>query len=63
LLDAVRQSHYETAAKNVGVERDFNRVDVLGIPPDALESGYAAFEGETARTIQSVERLSRSLEP
>lgn len=55
VLDAIRRAHYETAVKNVGVERDFNRVEVPGIAPDALETAYAGFEGETARSLQGIE--------
>lgn len=48
---------FSTAPKNVGVETDFNRVERIGAPIDALESALAQFEGEAAaalkRTVES----------
>src|SRR5689334_24429157 len=36
---------------NVATERDFNRVDIEGHPPDAFEQGIAKFEGELAPAL------------
>lgn len=43
-----------TSPKNVGVARDFNRVDNDGQPIDALESALATFEGEAVEVIRKV---------
>jgi hypothetical protein len=43
-----------TLHRNVGGERDFNRVDVEGHPPDALENALSPFENEAYRAIQRV---------
>ncbi|RYZ87068.1 MAG: DUF4238 domain-containing protein, partial [Proteobacteria bacterium] len=45
---------FTTSPKNVGVERDFNRVDSDGQPIDALECALASFEGEAIDAIRKV---------
>ncbi len=45
---------FSTSPKNVGVARDFNRVDADGQPIDALESALASFEGEAVEVIRKV---------
>lgn len=45
---------FSTSPKNVGVARDFNRVDADGQPIDALESALAAFEGDAVEVIRKV---------
>ncbi|MBY0242340.1 MAG: DUF4238 domain-containing protein [Burkholderiaceae bacterium] len=52
VVDAVAGRSFMTAPKNVAVERDFNRVDVDGIAPDHIESGYAQFEGVAAAALR-----------
>lgn len=39
--------------RNVGAERDFNRIDVEGHPPDAIETALAEFEGEAIAAIKA----------
>ncbi|MCG8345883.1 MAG: DUF4238 domain-containing protein [Chlorobiales bacterium] len=43
-----------TSPKNVGVARDFNRIDVDGQAIDALESVLASFEGKAVEAIRKV---------
>jgi len=43
-----------TSPKNVGVVRDFNRINTDGQPIDALESALASFEGEAIEVIRRV---------
>ncbi|MBV9983459.1 DUF4238 domain-containing protein [Bradyrhizobium sp.] len=43
---------FSTNTKNVAQERDFNRIDSDDLPPDALESAYANFEGELAPVLK-----------
>jgi hypothetical protein len=45
---------FPTSPKNVGVARDFNRIDADGQPIDALESALASFEGEAIEIIRKV---------
>lgn len=45
---------FETNARNVAGVRDFNRVDVDGHPPDALEAALSTFEGQAAASIRRV---------
>jgi len=46
---------------NVATERDFNRVEVEGHPPDAFEQGIAKFEGELGPALDRI-MANRSLE-
>lgn len=45
---------FSTSPKNVGVEKDFNRIDVDGQPIDALESSLASFEGKATEAIRKI---------
>ncbi|MBP1065327.1 hypothetical protein JOE51_006794 [Bradyrhizobium japonicum] len=45
---------FATNPKNVAQERDFNSVDLDGVPPDALEQAYGNFEGELAPILKRV---------
>ncbi|OYX46042.1 MAG: hypothetical protein B7Y90_17240 [Alphaproteobacteria bacterium 32-64-14] len=38
---------------NVGAERDFNRIDIEGHAPDAIETALAEFEGEAIAAIKA----------
>jgi hypothetical protein len=50
-FDRIIQKAFATAIGNIGQERDFNRIDVEGHPPDAIEGGLAIFEGELAPAL------------
>lgn len=51
----VRKGHgFPTSPLNVGVERDFNRVDIEGQDDDALETALAAFDGRAGQAIRNV---------
>ena len=43
---------FETNPRNVGGERDFNRIEIEGHPPDALEQMLAGFEADAAESIR-----------
>ena len=45
---------FRTTALNVGALRDFNRVDVEGQPPDAIERALAPIEGQAVEAIRRV---------
>jgi Protein of unknown function (DUF4238) len=42
---------FQAATKNVAVEIDFNRVEVEGHPPDAIEKAMSKFESEAAPAL------------
>ena len=43
---------FRTSPKNVAAERDFNRVDIEGKSPDAIEQAPASFEQRAAQAIR-----------
>lgn len=45
---------FPTSPKNVGVARDFNRIDADGLRIDALESALASFEGEAIDVVRKI---------
>lgn len=45
---------FQTSPKNVGVSRDFNRIDADGQPIDALESALASFESEAIDIVRKI---------
>jgi hypothetical protein len=45
---------FETNPRNVGGKRDFNRIEIEGHPPDALEQKLAGFEAEVAESLRRV---------
>lgn len=45
---------FETNPRNVGAERDFNRIEIEGHAPDALEQKLAGFEAEVAESIRRI---------
>jgi len=54
VLDVQTGHSFRTSPLNVAAERDFNRVEVPGHRPDAIESALAPFEGEAAAAIRRV---------
>lgn len=54
VLDVQTGKVFPTSPLNVGVERDFNRVDVEGHPPDAIETALAPLEDEAVTAIGRV---------
>jgi len=45
---------FRTSPLNVAAQRDFNRVDIEGRSPDAIESALAPFEGEAVAAVRRV---------
>ena len=56
VIDLERGRQFETAVKNVGAERDFNRIEVEGQAPDALEKAYSTFEGKVAQAVKNIDK-------
>jgi hypothetical protein len=51
---------FRTTPKNVASERDFNRVDVEGMDPNAVEKALAEFEGLVAPALERI-KAAKSL--
>ncbi len=47
-VDRVERKVFRTKVRNIGAARDFNRVDIDGVDPNALEAAFAEFEGPAA---------------
>lgn len=45
---------FRTSPGKVGAQRDFNRVDIDGYSPDAIENALARFEGDAVNAIRRV---------
>ena len=45
---------FATSTRNVGGERDFNRIELAGHEPDAFESGMGKFESELAPALDRI---------
>ena len=54
VLDVQTGHAFRTSPLNVAAQRDFNRVDVEGRSPDAIERALAPFEGEAVAAIRRV---------
>lgn len=48
------EAPFQTIPRNVGAQRDFNRIDMPGYSHDALESAMGAFEGQACDAIRRV---------
>lgn len=54
VIDRKRNHTFRTSPINVAAQRDFNRVDIEGHPPDAIENALAPFEKDAADAIRRV---------
>jgi hypothetical protein len=54
VTDRSSKKTFRTTPKNVASERDFNRVDVEGMDPNAVEKALAEFEGKVAPALERV---------
>ena len=59
VYDLAEGRWFPSNPRNIGAQRDFNRMEVDGQPPDALESGLSAFEGEVAKVLEWMRRTHR----
>ena len=55
VIDKIKRQHFATSPRNVGSQRDFNRVDIPGKRTDAVEKLLAEIEREIARVLKYVE--------
>ena len=56
VIDIKNKKHFETGTRNVGGIRDFNRIEIEGLPADAIEQDLSYFEGMVATSIRNVEK-------
>lgn len=49
--DLVEDRDFRTRPHGVGVHRDFNRIEVEGYDPDALEQAWSQFEGDASQAV------------
>lgn len=55
VIDISEGRDFETKPRNVGAQRDFNRVDLPNVRPDALENALSEFEGHVAEVLQWID--------
>lgn len=55
VIDKIDRRHFVTTPRNVGSQRDFNRVNVPGKPIDEAEKMFGEIDGEIARILKDVE--------
>ena len=51
VLDLKEKRQFRTNIENVAAIRDFNRIDVEGLPPDAIEQAMSSLETRFAETF------------
>jgi hypothetical protein len=54
VVDGKMKRHFVTTSKNVAAEKDFNRLDIPGIPLDALENDLSKFETDLDRALGTI---------
>lgn len=59
VFDAVTRKQFSAQASDLTTERDFNRLDIDGIEPDALENSYSQLESEFAIALSNTLRAKR----
>ena len=54
VIDTCSGTCFRTSPKKVAAERDFNRVDIEGKPPDIVEKAFSPFEERAGQAIRNV---------
>jgi hypothetical protein len=54
VFDCKSRKSFSTATENVAVEKDFNRVEIKGHPPDAIETAMSGFEAEASPALERI---------
>jgi hypothetical protein len=54
VFDRVARKQFATAIENVATKRDFNRVEINGVAPDAFENAMAAVESDLSPGIERI---------
>jgi len=55
VLDREQGKSWQTRPDNIAHQRDFYRVDIEGVEPDAVEKLLAQFEGQAAEVLRRIE--------
>jgi len=55
VVDRVEKRAFATTARNVGSQRDFNRVDIEGVAPNHMEAFYGRIEDAVTLSVQRIE--------
>ena len=58
VIDKIDMRHFVTTPRNIGSQRDFNRVDIPERPIDEAEKSFAKIDGEVARVLKGIEENS-----
>lgn len=59
VFDLATRKTFRTRPRNVAAEKDFNRVEVEGQPPDILETGLGALEGKATAVMRDMGQTKR----
>lgn len=62
VIDGKTGRTFTSHPRNLAQERDFHRVDVEGLAPDAIENALAQVEGEIAPALERIARTARRTE-
>ncbi|QBR71896.1 hypothetical protein CU048_12145 [Beijerinckiaceae bacterium] len=54
VINTEKRQSFLAAPANVATKRDFNRIDVDGHPPDALENAFSGFETKLDRALRQI---------
>jgi hypothetical protein len=54
VIDGKERRQFFTATANVAAERDFHRIEVEGVPPDALETAFSSFESDLSDALERI---------
>ena len=58
VIDKINMRCFVTTPRNVGSQRDFNRVNIPGKPIDEMEKMFAEIEAEVARVLKEIEETA-----
>ena len=61
VFDLELQKTFPATPRKVAAKRDFNRIDVEGLPPDAVEQALGKFEGKAIATIRRLQEHGGSM--
>jgi len=53
VYDLCRRRVFTTSPRNVGAQRDFNRVDIPNQRPDVIENAFSGFESQAAEAVRA----------
>jgi len=54
VVDQKDMASFTTSTENIAVERDFHRIDIEGVAPDAVETKLSEFETEAAEALKRI---------